>query len=96
MNDPAASEAEAWSLLKARWQALQRDTPGIRARDADCCQACIRRNDGHIGTYSAIDHKVPKEEGGTDDDDNLEVICSPCHTAKTQREALRGRGVSKL
>jgi 5-methylcytosine-specific restriction protein A len=64
----------------------------IRARDCDICQACVRRNDGHVGTYAAVDHRIPKAEGGTDDDGNLEVICAPCHAEKTAAEARRGRG----
>ncbi len=64
----------------------------IRARDCDLCQACVRRDDGHIGTYSAVDHRIPKSQGGTDDDANLEVICKPCHQVKTAAEGRRGRG----
>lgn len=64
----------------------------IRARDCDLCQACLRRDDGHVGTYAAVDHRISKGEGGSDDDANLEVICAPCHTEKTAAEARRGRG----
>ncbi len=39
-----------------------------------------------------VDHIVNVESGGTDDDSNLEAICSPCHKAKTAREAQAGRG----
>lgn len=64
----------------------------IRARDGDVCQTCLRRGDGHLGSYAAVDHRIPKAEGGTNDDANLEVICRPCHTAKTATESKRGRG----
>jgi 5-methylcytosine-specific restriction protein A len=64
----------------------------IRARDHDLCQECKRRADGVLGMYGAIDHKVPKVEGGTDDDSNLEVICNPCHAVKTEAERKRGLG----
>lgn len=63
----------------------------IRARDCDICQACVRRNDGHVGTYAAVDHRIPKAEGGTDDESNLEVICKRCHAEKTAAESKRGR-----
>jgi 5-methylcytosine-specific restriction protein A len=33
-----------------------------------------------------VDHIVPKSQGGTDDDDNLQAICSPCHKTKTGSE----------
>jgi 5-methylcytosine-specific restriction protein A len=62
----------------------------IRARDHDLCQQCKRN--GRLSTYSAVDHKVPKAEGGTDDDSNLEVICNPCHAVKTEAERKRGLG----
>ena len=64
----------------------------IRARDCDVCQACVRRDDGHLGSYAAVDHRIPKAQGGSDDDGNLEVICGPCHAEKTARESRRGRG----
>jgi 5-methylcytosine-specific restriction protein A len=43
-----------------------------------------------------VDHKIPKFEGGTDADDNLQAICVACHQEKTAAEAQRARGVSKL
>ena len=63
----------------------------IRARDHDLCQECIRSRVLPVGLYSAVDHKVPRAEGGSDDPSNLEVICRPHHTAKTAREAGRGK-----
>jgi 5-methylcytosine-specific restriction endonuclease McrA len=49
-----------------------------------------------VTAATEVDHIRPKEEGGTDDDENLQAICGPCHTAKTGREAARGRGRSKV
>lgn len=68
--------------------AWDRTVRRIRARDCDMCQPCERRGD--LSLYAAIDHKVPKAQGGTDDDDNLQVICRECHTAKTSAERLGG------
>lgn len=67
----------------AQWQRLVKR---IRERDCDLCQPCVRRG-GPIGTYAAIDHIVNKQQGGSDDDTNLQVICSQCHKAKTACEA---------
>ena len=39
----------------------------------------------------AVDHVVSKEEGGTEDDGNLQAICKTCHQVKTAAEAARGR-----
>jgi HNH endonuclease. len=38
-----------------------------------------------------VDHIIPKSQGGTDDDGNLQSLCAACHRAKTAREG-RGRG----
>jgi 5-methylcytosine-specific restriction protein A len=37
------------------------------------------------------DHKVPLAEGGSDDQENEQGLCSPHHREKTLAEALRGR-----
>lgn len=63
----------------------------IRRRDHDLCQPCLDRDDGHIGRYAAVDHKVPRDRGGSEDDANLQVICRECHAAKTAREASEAR-----
>jgi len=33
-----------------------------------------------------VDHIVPKAKGGTDDRDNLQGLCKPCHSRKTASE----------
>lgn len=57
----------------------------ILRRDCGMCQPCKER--GEITAASQVDHKVPLFKGGSNDDDNLQSICEPCHTAKTAREA---------
>lgn len=72
----------------------------ILRRDNGICQQCLR--DGRLTAvgdkpYSAfVDHIVPKVDGGTDDEGNLQTLCRKCHTAKTDREKLKGRGGSKV
>jgi 5-methylcytosine-specific restriction protein A len=46
---------------------------------------------GYVFPASEVDHIIDKADGGTDDDSNLEAICNPCHTAKTQDSAARAR-----
>ena len=36
------------------------------------------------------DHIVPWAEGGSDARENGQGLCTPCHTAKSLREKLRG------
>jgi 5-methylcytosine-specific restriction enzyme A len=39
-----------------------------------------------------IDHRQNLAAGGTDTPENRQPMCKDCHTAKTEREAIRGRG----
>lgn len=58
------------------------------ARDSGLCQPCIRS--GKVTQAKEVDHITPKCQGGTDDLDNLQAICVPCHKEKTAREANGG------
>lgn len=57
-------------------------------RDHYLCQPCERQ--GRVTPATQVDHIIPKAQDGTDDYDNLESICEPCHKRKTAQEA-RGR-----
>lgn len=72
----------------AEWEQLRKR---ILRRDKGLCQPCLKA--GHPRPAQAVDHIVPKAEGGTDADDNLQAICTECHRAKTAEEAQRGRGL---
>lgn len=61
------------------------DRRRIRARDCSLCQECKRQGRTTIG--HPVDHIVALADGGTDDDDNKETLCVPCHDAKSAREA---------
>jgi len=50
-------------------------------RDKHLCQPCLRRH--RVTPAAQVDHINPKAKGGTDDMDNLQSICGPCHDAKT-------------
>lgn len=42
-----------------------------------------------------VDHRVPLEQGGTNDDDNLQTLCGGpdgCHTRKSKEEAKNRAG----
>jgi 5-methylcytosine-specific restriction enzyme A len=56
----------------------------VLARDKHLCQPCRREH--RITPATAVDHVLPKAKGGTDDLDNLEATCDPCHQAKTLRD----------
>lgn len=38
-----------------------------------------------------VDHRVPLEQGGSNDDANLQLLCTTCHEAKTTGEAGKRR-----
>lgn len=61
----------------------------ILARDSGLCQPHLKNN--KYRPAKQVDHIVPKFEGGTDDDSNLQSICTECHEAKTATEAIRAR-----
>lgn len=65
------------------WDKLR---PVILKRDRYLCQECKRS--GRAVPATTVDHIKPKARGGTDDHDNLESLCWPCHKAKTARERL--------
>lgn len=55
---------------------------------------CVRcREEGLLVLAAEVDHRVPLEQGGSNDDSNLDPLCDPHHKAKTAFEARkRARG----
>lgn len=75
---------------KRGWAGVK-DRERIRKRDCGLCQECKRN--GKVAVGAAVDHIVPLWKGGSDDDLNKELLCTPCHDAKTAGEAReRARG----
>jgi len=64
----------------------------VLRRDLYTCQAqgCGARSANHV------DHIIPRFEGGTDEDANLQTLCSRCHQRKSAREgnAAKRRGAA--
>jgi 5-methylcytosine-specific restriction protein A len=61
----------------------------ILTRDQGLCQECLRM--GQVTAATIVDHKVPKFEGGGDEEENLQSLCKRCSDRKTAAEAQRGR-----
>lgn len=40
----------------------------------------------YFRTSLELEHVLPLHLGGTNDDDNLRLLCAPCHRAKTSAE----------
>ncbi len=54
-------------------------------RDKHLCQLCLA-NYRHTQATD-VDHITPKARGGSDDDSNLQSLCTACHKDKTARES---------
>lgn len=91
--DEHADQAKAWSRGRAGrgrgGRAWRRIRDAVMVRDRHLCQACKRQ--GIATPAESVDHITPEAEGGRTTPANLEALCSPCHKAKTQDEALRAR-----
>ena len=53
------------------------------------CAECERH--GRVTLATERDHIKPLEEGGTDDDSNIQGLCEPCHAVKSKAERQRGQ-----
>ena len=69
--------------VSAEWRAIRQR---ILIRDAYTCAACGRVI---FGPKAHVDHIKPLEEGGTDDEMNLQTLCESCHGRKTRAEQSR-------
>ena len=63
--------------LPRHWPWLRRT---VRDRDGYCCVECGNRD------RLEVDHIISRENGGTDDLDNLQTLCRKCHIIKTKRD----------
>lgn len=75
------------------WRRLRKR---IFERDDYLCQEHLRQGvlvpvELHDVNAGVCDHIIPKSDGGTDDDGNLETICKACDKEKTQRESRKVR-----
>lgn len=75
-EDKAFYNSPAWRQIRK----------AILLRDLYTCQAC----GGMIGLVKGdahVDHKLARHKGGTDDESNLQALCSQCHSRKTVAES---------
>lgn len=48
------------------------------------CQICGKQtNSNSYWDYPELDHKIPRSAGGTNDEDNLSLLCSSCNNRKS-------------
>lgn len=69
------------------WMAIRR---AVMLRDGYQCQGC-----GIVRLDNEVDHRIPLEQGGSNEMDNLQTLCggpAGCHTRKTKAEATARAG----
>ncbi len=67
----------------------QQLTARIMRRDHGLCQCRHCKASGEIKQAHHVDHIVPREAGGTDDESNLQAINVDCHKRKSDEDAGR-------
>lgn len=53
---------------------------------------CVTCGRAWIAYKDQIDHHIPREQGGSNDESNLRPMCNECHAAKTASEAAHRAG----
>ena len=86
----AERESSAQRGYDARWRRLRKMYLNAHPLCADPYGAHAAR--GELVAATEVDHIVPKRQGGSDAEDNLQALCKPCHSRKTTQEMEWGGG----
>lgn len=81
-------------MPKTNWPTTSRQSRGYGAewektrkrileRDNYLCQCRHCKAEGRTAIATQVDHIKPREQGGTEDDSNLQSINADCHKRKT-------------
>jgi len=65
---------------------------GLRSIYGDTCLSChrmMRFGGMGCGPYATLDHIIPKSLGGTNDWENLQLLCNDCNRIKDNKMELR-------
>lgn len=76
-------EAKAGTTERIRGRAWSETRQRIALAHSYRCAHCGLVWRSHI---DQIDHAIPLEQGGSNDDSNLQPLCNECHNAKTASE----------
>lgn len=75
--------------MRSQWPTALRNR--VRERDQGLCAGCGTQcsRDGGEWTEAPwhMDHITALADGGSNEMENLQTLCVPCHKAKTRREA---------
>lgn len=81
LTEKARGNAFQRGYCDARWFAIRKK---VLLRDAYQCTSC--KKVCHSKGDAQVDHIIPKDHGGSDDESNLQVLCRSCHSRKTMQE----------
>jgi len=91
---PGVGERKAWErpLLykdrRKRGRAGMRDRAQVLAEEP-FCRTCLAAGK-HVGS-DVVDHIKPLAWGGSDERENKQALCTPCHDEKSAAERLEAR-----
>lgn len=80
-------EAKAGTTPRQRGDAWMKTRRKVLVDQGFACVDC-----GLVSMANEIDHDVPLEQCGSNDESNLRVRCVNCHAAKTKTEAKQRFG----
>ncbi|MFP3564704.1 HNH endonuclease [Paraburkholderia sp. SIMBA_030] len=83
-------EAKAGTTPRIRGRQWVKTRQRIAVEQQFTCQRCGL---AWFPWRDQVDHDVPLEQGGSNDDENLNLLCDDCHKAKTAQEASARAGV---
>lgn len=83
-------EAKAGTTPRIRGRAWMETRKRVALAHGYRCAGC---NAVWVPSRDQIDHVVGLEQGGSNEDPNLQPLCKPCHDRKSAREAA-GRGLN--
>lgn len=90
----SAAPRKAWARpagqpdRRKRGRAGQRDRAQVIAEEP-LCRLCLAK--GVTSASTVVDHIKPLSEGGSDQRENKQGLCSPCHDAKSAAERVKAR-----
>jgi 5-methylcytosine-specific restriction protein A len=88
VSAPRAPWTHVVPVVRIRGRALQRLRDALFAREPNCRHCAAR---GLFTVATIRDHIVNLEEGGTEDESNVQPLCQVCSDLKTAGESQRGK-----
>lgn len=79
-----ALDGKATTMKRIRGYTWQKIRSRIIFRDCGLCQECKRN--GKITIGAEVDHIQQLADGGSNEDENLELLCRDCHADKTAKD----------